>query len=129
EVAEGVNGVRRGSEGGKKCVDATKRGTSGVWDYTWLTNVANGTHTLMVEASDKAGNKTTQKLDVTIDTILSEPTITLDSADNSAADDNITTVKMPGFTLWNNSAAVTNVAVTGDDDGRAENDRVFKNGE
>ncbi|MDI8106863.1 Ig-like domain-containing protein, partial [Salmonella enterica subsp. enterica serovar Anatum] len=44
--------------------------------YPWLTNVANGPHTLMVEASDKAGNKTTQKLDFTIDTILSEPTIT-----------------------------------------------------
>ncbi|MCP0749925.1 hypothetical protein KU620_24140, partial [Salmonella enterica subsp. enterica serovar Mbandaka] len=42
-------------------------------------------HTLMVEASDKAGNKTTQKLDFIIDTLLSEPTITLDSADDSAA--------------------------------------------
>ncbi len=43
---------------------------------TPLTNVANGPHTLMVEASDKAGNKTTQKLDFIIDTLLSEPTIT-----------------------------------------------------
>ncbi|WP_170917710.1 Ig-like domain-containing protein, partial [Salmonella enterica] len=108
-VPADVNGVRLSIDGGKTWFDATQSATPGVWDYTWLTNVANGPHTLMVEASDKAGNKTTQKLDFIIDTMLSEPTITLDSADDSAAGDNITNVKMPGFTLGNIDADVTKV--------------------
>ncbi|EAS4397894.1 Ig-like domain repeat protein [Salmonella enterica] len=127
-VPADVNGVRLSIDGGKTWFDATQSATSGVWDYTWLTNVANGPHTLMVEASDKAGNKTTQKLDFTIDTILSEPTITLDSADDSAADDNITNVKMPGFTLGNIDADVTKVVVTVAHDGKNQQIELIKNG-
>ncbi|EDE7611206.1 Ig-like domain repeat protein [Salmonella enterica] len=127
-VPADVNGVRLSIDGGKTWFDATQSATSGVWDYTWLTNVANGPHTLMVEASDKAGNKTTQKLDFTIDTILSEPTITLDSADDSAAGDNITNVKMPGFTLGNIDADVTKVVVTVAHDGRNQQIELIKNG-
>ncbi|MGS9049898.1 hypothetical protein ACQWDU_24405, partial [Salmonella enterica subsp. enterica serovar Infantis] len=80
-------------------------------DYTWMTNVDNGPHTLLVEASDTGGKKTTQKLDFIIDTMLSEPTITLDSADDIAAVDNKTNVKMPGFNLGNIDADVTKVVV------------------
>ncbi|HFY0857550.1 TPA: non-fimbrial adhesin SiiE [Salmonella enterica subsp. enterica serovar Typhimurium] len=127
-VQADVNGVRLSIDGGKTWFDATQSATSGVWDYTWLTNVANGPHTLMVEASDKAGNKTTQKLDFTIDTILSEPTITLDSADDSAAGDNITNVKMPGFTLGNIDADVTKVVVTVAHDGKNQQIELIKNG-
>ncbi|EBG7587999.1 Ig-like domain repeat protein [Salmonella enterica] len=127
-VPADVNGVRLSIDGGKTWFDATQSATSGVWDYTWLTNVANGPHTLMVEASDKAGNKTTQKLDFTIDTILSEPTITLDSADDSAAGDNITNVKMPGFTLGNIDADVTKVVVTEAHDGKNQQIELIKNG-
>ncbi|MGC7960262.1 non-fimbrial adhesin SiiE, partial [Salmonella enterica] len=127
-VPADVNGVRLSIDGGKTWFDATQSATSGVWDYTWLTNVANGSHTLMVEASDKAGNKTTQKLDFTIDTILSEPTITLDSADDSAAGDNITNVKMPGFTLGNIDADVTKVVVTVAHDGKNQQIELIKNG-
>ncbi|EAN8341201.1 Ig-like domain repeat protein, partial [Salmonella enterica] len=127
-VPADVNGVRLSIDGGKTWFDATQSATSGVWDYTWLTNVANGPHTLMVEASDKAGNKTTQKLDFTIDTILSEPTITLDSADDSAAGDNITNVKMPGFTLGNIDADVTKVVVTVAHDGKNQQIELIKNG-
>ncbi|EIB2895888.1 non-fimbrial adhesin SiiE [Salmonella enterica] len=127
-VPADVNGVRLSIDGGKTWFDATQSATSGVWDYTWLTNVANGPHTLMVEASDKAGNKTTQKLDFTIDTILSEPTITLDSADDSAAGDNITNVKMPGFTLGNIDADVTKVVVTVTHDGKNQQIELIKNG-
>ncbi|MGQ2291058.1 non-fimbrial adhesin SiiE [Salmonella enterica] len=127
-VSADVNGVRLSIDGGKTWFDATQSATSGVWDYTWLTNVANGPHTLMVEASDKAGNKTTQKLDFTIDTILSEPTITLDSADDSAAGDNITNVKMPGFTLGNIDADVTKVVVTVAHDGKNQQIELIKNG-
>ncbi|HGG5776297.1 TPA: non-fimbrial adhesin SiiE [Salmonella enterica subsp. enterica serovar Muenchen] len=127
-VPADVNGVRLSIDGGKTWFDATQSATSGVWDYTWLTNVANGPHTLMVEASDKAGNKTTQKLDFTIDTILSEPTITLDSADDSAAGDNITNVKMPGFTLGNIDADVTKVVVTVAHDGKKQQIELIKNG-
>ncbi|EGV8611134.1 Ig-like domain repeat protein [Salmonella enterica] len=127
-VPADVNGVRLSIDGGKTWFDATQSATSGVWDYTWLTNVANGPHTLMVEASDKAGNKTTQKLDFTIDTILSEPTITLDSADDSAAGDNITNVKMPGFTLGNIDADVTKVVVKVAHDGKNQQIELIKNG-
>ncbi|EGX9141448.1 Ig-like domain repeat protein [Salmonella enterica] len=127
-VPTDVNVVRLSIDGGKTWFNATQSATSGVWDYTWLTNVANGPHTLMVEASDKAGNKTTQKLDFTIDTILSEPTITLDSADDSAAGDNITNVKMPGFTLGNIDADVTKVVVTVAHDGKNQQIELIKNG-
>ncbi|EAC0894180.1 Ig-like domain repeat protein [Salmonella enterica subsp. enterica serovar Virchow] len=127
-VPADVNGVRLSIDGGKTWFDATQSATPGVWDYAWLTNVANGPHTLMVEASDKAGNKTTQKLDFIIDTMLSEPTITLDSADDSAAGDNITNVKMPGFTLGNIDADVTKVVVTVAHDGKNQQIELIKNG-
>ncbi|EKC2243138.1 non-fimbrial adhesin SiiE [Salmonella enterica] len=127
-VPADVNGVRLSIDGGKTWFDATQSATPGVWDYTWLTNVANGPHTLMVEASDKAGNKTTQKLDFIIDTMLSEPTITLDSVDDSAAGDNITNVKMPGFTLGNIDADVTKVVVTVAHDGKNQQIELIKNG-
>ncbi|CGJ77539.1 Ig domain-containing protein [Salmonella enterica subsp. enterica serovar Typhi] len=127
-VPADVNGVRLSIDGGKTWFDATQSATSGVWDYTWLTNVANGPHTLMVEATDKAGNKTTQKLDFIIDTLLSEPTITRDSADDSAAGDNITNVKMPGFTLGNIDADVTKVVVTVAHDGKNQQIELIKNG-
>ncbi|EAP5063065.1 Ig-like domain repeat protein [Salmonella enterica] len=127
-VPADVNGVRLSIDGGKTWFDATQSATSGVWDYTWLTNVANGPHTLMVEATDKAGNQTAQKLDFIIDTLLSEPTITLDSADDSAAGDNITNVKMPGFTLGNIDADVTKVVVTVAHDGKNQQIELIKNG-
>ncbi|EBP0012315.1 Ig-like domain repeat protein [Salmonella enterica] len=127
-VPADVNGVRLSIDGGKTWFDATQSATPGVWDYTWLTNVANGPHTLMVEASDKAGNKTTQKLDFIIDTMLSEPMITLDSADDSAAGDNITNFKMPGFTLGNIDADVTKVVVTVAHDGKNQQIELIKNG-
>ncbi|EBV3279439.1 Ig-like domain repeat protein [Salmonella enterica subsp. enterica serovar Wangata] len=127
-VPADVNGVRLSIDGGKTWFDATQSATPGVWDYTWLTNVANGPHTLMVEATDKAGNKTTQKLGFIIDTMLSEPTITLDSADDSAAGDNITNVKMPGFTLGNIDADVTKVVVTVAHDGKNQQIELIKNG-
>ncbi|OSJ70121.1 Ig-like domain-containing protein, partial [Salmonella enterica] len=50
-------------DGGKTWFNATQSSTSGVWDYTWLTDVANGSHTLTVEATDAAGNKATQNLE------------------------------------------------------------------
>lgn len=111
-VPADVNGVRLSIDGGKTWFDATQSATSGVWDYTWLTNVANGPHTLMVEASDKAGNKTTQKLDFIIDTLLSEPTIALDSTDDSGTKgDNLTSVNKPTFILGNIDADARYVTV------------------
>ncbi len=65
-------------------------------------DVTDGLHTLTVEATDKAGNKTTQTLDFTIDTRLSTPTIAMDSRDDTGAiGDHITSVKRPGFTIGN----------------------------
>ncbi|EBG2397030.1 Ig domain protein, partial [Salmonella enterica subsp. enterica] len=101
-VPTDVNEVRLSIDGGKTWFNATPGATPGVWDYTWLTNVANGSHTLTVEATDAAGNKATQKLEFTIDTMLSEPTIALDSTDDSGTkDDNLTNVNKPTFILGN----------------------------
>ncbi|MEJ9006904.1 Ig-like domain-containing protein, partial [Salmonella enterica subsp. enterica serovar Paratyphi B] len=47
----------------------TQSATPGVWDYTWLADVGEGKHTLTVEATDKAGNKTMQQLDFIIYTL------------------------------------------------------------
>ncbi len=64
--------------------------------------MTDGLHTLTVEATDKAGNQTTQTLDFTIDTRLSTPTIAMDSRDDTGAiGDHITSVKRPGFTIGN----------------------------
>ncbi|EBZ0468167.1 Ig-like domain repeat protein [Salmonella enterica subsp. enterica serovar Montevideo] len=111
-VPADVNGVRLSIDGGKTWFDATQSATSGVWDYTWLADVGEGKHTLTVEATDKAGNKTTQQLDFIIDTLLSEPTIVLDNTDDSGTKgDNLTNVNKPTFLLGNIDADARYVTV------------------
>ncbi|EAW4168851.1 hypothetical protein CYF35_24630, partial [Salmonella enterica] len=111
-VPTDVNEVRLSIDGGKTWFNATPGATPGVWDYTWLTDVANGSHTLTVEATDAAGNKATQKLEFTIDTMLSEPTIALDSTDDSGTKgDNLTNVNKPTFILGNIDADARYVTV------------------
>ncbi len=111
-VPADVNGVRLSIDGGKTWFDATQSATSGVWDYTWLADVGEGKHTLTVEATDKAGNKTTQQLDFIIDTMLSEPTIVLDNTDDSGTKgDNLTNVNKPTFLLGNIDADARYVTV------------------
>ncbi|HDC2667521.1 TPA: Ig-like domain repeat protein [Salmonella enterica] len=111
-VPTDVNVVRLSIDGGKTWFNATQSATPGAWDYIWPDDVADGGYTLTVEATDKAGNKTTQELDFTIDTTLSVPTLSLDSADDSGiAGDNITNVKTPGFTLNNIDTDVSRVTV------------------
>ncbi|HCL5252348.1 TPA: Ig-like domain repeat protein, partial [Salmonella enterica] len=127
-VPTDVNEVRLSIDGGKTWFNATPGTTAGVWDYSWLTDVGEGKHTLTVEATDAAGNKATQKLDFTIDTTLSVPTIALDSADDSAAGDNITNVKTPGFTLGNIDADVTRVVVTVTHNGKDQQIELIQTG-
>ncbi|EBQ5877251.1 hypothetical protein CC979_10265 [Salmonella enterica subsp. enterica serovar Infantis] len=111
-VPADVNGVRLSIDGGKTWFDATQSATPGVWDYTWLADVGEGKHTLTVEATDKAGNQTTQKLDFIIDTLLSEPTIVLDSTDDSGTKgDNLTNANKPTFLLGNIDADARYVTV------------------
>ncbi|NKR09619.1 Ig-like domain-containing protein, partial [Escherichia coli] len=76
-VPTDVNVVRLSIDGGKTWFNATQNATPGVWDYIWPDDVADGGYTLTVEATDEAGNKTTQTLDFTIDTTLSVPTLSL----------------------------------------------------
>ncbi|EDV3051263.1 Ig-like domain repeat protein, partial [Salmonella enterica subsp. enterica] len=96
-----VNEVRLSIDGGNTWVHAMQ-GTPGSWDYTWPDDVTDGLYTLTVEATDAAGNKTTQTLNFTIDTQLSIPTITMDRGDDTGAPgDHITSVKTPGFTIGN----------------------------
>ncbi|ECG8592457.1 Ig-like domain repeat protein, partial [Salmonella enterica subsp. salamae] len=128
-VPTDVEMVRLSIDGGKTWLSATESATPGIWDYTWLADVANGPHTLTVEATDAAGNRTTQKLDFTIDTTLSTPTIELDSADDSAAGDNITYVKTPGFTLGNIDADVTSVVVTVTHNGKSQEIKLTQTGD
>lgn len=110
-VPADVNEVRLSIDGGKTWVTAAQN-TAGVWEYIWPDDVTDGSHTVTVEAIDEAGNKATQALDFTIDTTLSVPTLSLDSADDSGiAGDNITNVKTPGFTLNNIDTDVSRVIV------------------
>ncbi|MEX9125073.1 Ig-like domain-containing protein [Salmonella enterica] len=112
KVPTDVNEVRLSIDGGKTWFNATQSATPGVWDYTWLADVGEGKHTLTVEATDKAGNQTTQKLDFIIDTLLSEPTIALDSTDDSGTKgDNLTSVNKPTFILGNIDADARYVTV------------------
>ncbi|WP_079981295.1 Ig-like domain-containing protein [Salmonella enterica] len=112
KVPTDVNEVRLSIDGGKTWFNATQSATPGVWDYTWLADVGEGKHTLTVEATDKAGNQTTQKLDFIIDTLLSEPTIVLDSTDDSGTKgDNLTNANKPTFILGNIDADARYVTV------------------
>ncbi|EJJ5338894.1 Ig-like domain repeat protein [Salmonella enterica] len=112
KVPTDVNEVRLSIDGGKTWFNATQSATPGVWDYTWLVDVGEGKHTLTVEATDKAGNQTTQKLDFIIDTLLSEPTIVLDSTDDSGTKgDNLTNANKPTFLLGNIDADARYVTV------------------
>ncbi|EBA4672919.1 Ig-like domain repeat protein [Salmonella enterica] len=111
-VPTDVNVVRLSIDGGKTWFNATQSSTPGVWDYTWLADVGEGKHTLTVEATDKAGNQTTQQLDFIIDTLLSEPTIVLDNTDDSGTKgDNLTNVNKPTFLLGNIDADARYVTV------------------
>ncbi|WP_080241845.1 Ig-like domain-containing protein, partial [Salmonella enterica] len=111
-VPTDVNVVRLSIDGGKTWFNATQSATPGVWDYTWLTDVANGSYTLTVEATDAAGNKATQNLEFNIDTLLSEPTIALDSTDDSGTKgDNLTNENKPTFILGNIDADARYVTV------------------
>ncbi|WP_079959734.1 Ig-like domain-containing protein [Salmonella enterica] len=112
KVPTDVNEVRLSIDGGKTWFNATQSATPGVWDYTWLADVGEGKHTLTVEATDKAGNQTTQKLDFIIDTLLSEPTIVLDNTDDSGIKgDNLTNANKPTFLLGNIDADARYVTV------------------
>ncbi|EGQ5168021.1 Ig-like domain repeat protein, partial [Salmonella enterica] len=127
-VPEDVNAVRLSIDGGKTWVDA-KKTSAGVWDYSWTTDITEGVHTLTVEATDIAGNTATRTLDFTVDTTLSVPTITLDTAnDSGVAGDNITNEKTPGFTINGIDTDASRVVVTVTHDGKSEEVALTKNG-
>ncbi|ASG78323.1 Ig-like domain repeat protein [Salmonella enterica subsp. diarizonae serovar 50:k:z str. MZ0080] len=127
-VPEDVNAVRLSIDGGKTWVDA-KKTSAGIWDYSWTTDITEGVHTLTVEATDIAGNTATRTLDFTVDTTLSVPTITLDTAnDSGVAGDNITNEKTPGFTINGIDTDASRVVVTVTHDGKSEEVALTKNG-
>ncbi|EHM6604586.1 Ig-like domain repeat protein, partial [Salmonella enterica] len=111
-VPEDVNVVRLSIDGGTTWGNATQSAVKGIWNYNWPTDVGDGKYTLMVEAIDAAGNKATQTLEFIVDTTLSVPVITLDTAnDSGVAGDNITNEKTPGFTINGIDADAIRVAV------------------
>ncbi|ELN3297706.1 Ig-like domain repeat protein, partial [Salmonella enterica] len=127
-VPEDVNAVRLSIDGGKTWVDA-KKTSAGVWDYSWTTDITEGVHTLTVEATDIAGNTATRTLNFTVDTTLSVPTITQDTAnDSGVAGDNITNEKTPGFTINGIDTDASRVVVTVTHDGKSEEVALTKNG-
>ncbi|EBO3614216.1 hypothetical protein B6B45_16395 [Salmonella enterica] len=127
-VPEDVNAVRLSIDGGKTWVDA-KKTSAGVWDYSWTTDITEGVHTLTVEATDIAGNTATRTLDFTVDTTLSVPTITLDTAnDSGVAGDNITNEKTPGFTINGIDTDASRVVVQVTHDGKSEEVALTKSG-
>ncbi|HAF7277471.1 TPA: Ig-like domain repeat protein, partial [Salmonella enterica subsp. diarizonae serovar 11:k:z53] len=125
---EDVNAVRLSIDGGKTWVDA-KKTSAGVWDYSWTTDITEGVHTLTVEATDIAGNTATRTLEFTVDTTLSVPTITLDTAnDSGVAGDNITNEKTPGFTINGIDADAIRVAVQVTHNGTNQEVELTQNG-
>ncbi|EDW5735501.1 Ig-like domain repeat protein, partial [Salmonella enterica] len=111
-VPEDVNVVRLSIDGGTTWGNATQSAVKGIWNYNWPTDVGDGKYTLMVEAIDAAGNKATQTLEFIVDATLLDPTITLDTANDSGVPgDNITNEKTPGFTINGIDADAIRVAV------------------
>ncbi|EDU8351629.1 Ig domain protein, partial [Salmonella enterica subsp. arizonae] len=112
-VPEDVNVVRLSIDGGTTWGNATQSAVKGIWNYNWPTDVGDGKYTLMVEAIDAAGNKATQTLEFIVDATLLDPTITLDTANDSGVPgDNITNEKTPGFTINGIDTDASRVVVT-----------------
>jgi len=78
------------SEGGNLLCQATAN-ASGDWSCTTLT-LAEGAHSLLVEAVDQAGNRSALSLDVTIDTLVPAPAQITYPADGALISDTTPTV-------------------------------------
>ncbi|EDR8159072.1 Ig domain protein, partial [Salmonella enterica subsp. arizonae] len=120
-VPEDVTVVRLSLDGSGGWVNATAGATKGEWNYSWPSDVGEGKHTLTVEVTDAAGNTATKTLDFSIDTKLSEPVITLNSADDTGVPgDGLTSRAQPSFTLQDIDADVVRVTVSVEHGGRTE---------
>jgi sirohydrochlorin ferrochelatase len=87
---------------------------SGVWEVTAPTLTSNGDYTLVVVATDVAGNQATSSKTITYDNQISLPTIALASADDTGfdANDRLTMNTRPSFIMTNVDADVTRMTVT-----------------
>ncbi|PLR52304.1 hypothetical protein CYR34_05560, partial [Chimaeribacter arupi] len=93
---------------------AAVQDAAGQWHFVTPSVLADGEHSLIVTATDVAGNSTSgEAFAFTVDTTVNIPTIDLDDASDSGADsvDNITNVKTPTFTLSNIDADAVTVEV------------------
>ncbi|UJD88974.1 hypothetical protein FS594_09295 [Rahnella aquatilis] len=80
---------------------------NGVWSLVCPVELADGIHTITATVTDLAGNSATSgTLDVTVDTAISAPLITL-SDDTGVAGDNQTNDTTPGFAIATDSDVVT----------------------
>ncbi|WP_145519539.1 Ig-like domain-containing protein [Yersinia mollaretii] len=114
-----------------KWVTATKGKVAGEWSYT-TTALADGKHTLVVKATDRAGNEADTSLAFTVDATLATPTIALAAGQDTGVSDSdgITNLQKPTFDLSNiDDTDVTTVEVTIENIGnnRAETATATKN--
>ncbi|MGU0041727.1 Ig-like domain-containing protein, partial [Citrobacter freundii complex sp. 2025EL-00176] len=99
-----------------KAIAKVSADANGNWSYSFTGSQAlnDGSYIFYITATDVAGNSaTSEKIQVTIDTQVSIPTVDLaDASDSgSSATDNITNDTTPTFTLGNIDADVTEVQV------------------
>ncbi|HEN3480484.1 TPA: Ig-like domain repeat protein, partial [Yersinia enterocolitica] len=86
----------------------------GAWSFTPNTALGEGTHTLEVTATDKAGNSITKDITFDIDTTLLPPNIDLSNSDDSGDSntDKITKVQQPTFIISQVPTDIDTVTIT-----------------
>ncbi|QKT18532.1 Ig-like domain repeat protein [Salmonella enterica] len=99
-----------------KAIGKVSADANGNWSYSFTGSQAltDGSYIFYITATDVAGNSaTSEKIQVTIDTLVSIPTLELaDASDTGSSNsDNITRDTTPAFTLGNIDADVTKVQV------------------
>ncbi|HCL5083433.1 TPA: Ig-like domain repeat protein, partial [Salmonella enterica] len=99
-----------------KAIGKVSADANGNWSYSFMGSQAltDGSYIFYITATDVAGNSaTSEKIQVTIDTLVSIPTLELaDASDTGSSNsDNITRDTTPAFTLGNIDADVTEVQV------------------
>ena len=98
--------------GGQPC--SITRTSDGVWEVTAPTLSTSGDYTLVVTATDIAGNQATSSKTITFDNQISLPAIALANGEDTGfdANDRLTMNTRPSFVITNVDADVTRMLVT-----------------
>ena len=91
-----------------------QKDAGGAWQFIPNTPLGETTHKLVVTATDKAGNTSTDNISFDIDTTLNTPEVDLKDSDDSgdSKTDNITNVKRPTFIISQVPTDIDEVSIT-----------------